>query len=293
MDGTPILNDVAVRMAEAFVKADADEMAVALSNQTPDDDKVICPNCTIQFRAVPVNIQKQLKEAQHGEVLSDRIALRWQTAAATMTVALEWIAGVNGTECSVPRVVAAKALEDTKHIRPIKPLRLALGGCPVEDEAGADNLAIALCTYFNEHPDRPKDDDFDGEDGWSKWVSDKTNQALDSLVLAVCSAQPPEPADRVRALLESYFWLPKLHANVPYMRIHDDHDGTYRGRAAVTIGEDGDAWVETYHPEGSSLRFRMPLHGGGRSQYTRTALVILAEAIRLDNERAPIVKPPT
>ena len=297
MDGTPILNDVAVRMAEAFVKADADAMAATLAKQTPDNGKVICPNCTLQFHAVPVNVQKRLKEAIEGETLSDRIALRWQTAAATMTTALQWIVDNDKTECTpetqhvMLRVVAAKALEDTKSPYPTKPLRLALGGCPVEDIAGADNLAIALCTYFENHQNRPDDDD-ENEDGWGKWAVDMTNNALSALVRAVCSAQLPEPTDRIRALLESYFWPSSLRANMLYMRIHDDHDGTYRGHIGVMIGDDGDAWVNPVNAEGNGLRFRMPIHGGGASEYTRTALVILAEAIRLDNERAPIVKPP-
>lgn len=88
----------------------------------------------------------------------------------------------------------------------------------------------------------------------------------------------------IRELLESYFWPKTLEANTRYRRCHDDHDGKFDGWLNVCIGSDGDVWVETT----DSLRFRMPLIGGGRSQYTRTALVILAEAIRLDNEHNPI-----
>ena len=35
---------------------------------TPDNDMVICPNCTSQFRAIPVNVQRELAEAR--ELLS-------------------------------------------------------------------------------------------------------------------------------------------------------------------------------------------------------------------------------
>jgi hypothetical protein len=91
----------------------------------------------------------------------------------------------------------------------------------------------------------------------------------------------------VHELLESYFWLPTLAANTRYARLQDDHDGTREGWLAVTIGEDGDAWVDPLEPSAGGLRFRIPLHGGGMSQRTRTALVILAEAIRLDNEEKP------
>ena len=33
-----------------------------LGPREPNDDLVICPNCTCQFRAVPVNVQKVLSE---------------------------------------------------------------------------------------------------------------------------------------------------------------------------------------------------------------------------------------
>jgi hypothetical protein len=109
----------------------------------------------------------------------------------------------------------------------------------------------------------------------------------------------PEPADegtdcfplpvapelrstQIRQLLESYFWPTNLEPNTRYVRLHDDHDGKFEGHLSIVIGEDGDAWVAADGPE--PLRFRMPSTGGGRSPYTRTALVILAEAIRLDNE---------
>jgi hypothetical protein len=90
----------------------------------------------------------------------------------------------------------------------------------------------------------------------------------------------------VKALLESYFWLHTIQPEVPYERLHDDNDGTCDGKIRVTFSPDGDAWVsiDSQRPRGS-LRFRMPMIGGGVSQRTRTALLILAEAIRLDNEK--------
>lgn len=92
---------------------------------------------------------------------------------------------------------------------------------------------------------------------------------------------------KVRELLEGYFWLSTLEAGTRYVRLHDDHDGTREGHLSVLIGNDGDAWVSIDGANGD-LRFRMPMTGGGCSQYTRTALVILSEAIRLDNERRPL-----
>lgn len=94
--------------------------------------------------------------------------------------------------------------------------------------------------------------------------------------------EPDLRSAQIRQLLEAYFWPTHLQPNRRYVRLHDDHAGTFEGRLSIVIGEDGDAWVATDGPE--PLRFRMPTTGGGRSPYTRTALVILAEAIRLDDE---------
>lgn len=99
---------------------------------------------------------------------------------------------------------------------------------------------------------------------------------------------PEDIAKQIRTLLESFYWLPGLKPNTRYARLHDDHDGQRNGYLAVVIGEDGDAWVDPVESEGNGLRFRMPLHGGGSSPRVRAALVILAEAIRLDNEENPL-----
>lgn len=38
-------------------------MTTNSSNEGPDSDKVICPNCVHQFRAIPVNVQHMLRVA--------------------------------------------------------------------------------------------------------------------------------------------------------------------------------------------------------------------------------------
>lgn len=39
----------------------------------------------------------------------------------------------------------------------------------LSDKEGDDNLAIALCTYFQDHSDRPEDDE-DDDEGWTVWI---------------------------------------------------------------------------------------------------------------------------
>lgn len=89
-------------------------------------------------------------------------------------------------------------------------------------------------------------------------------------------------AQAVTKVLESDFWLPTLSVGTLYERQHDDTDGKPDGGCIhVIVGADGDAWVWTDTHQ--SLRFRAPL-GGGRNPRVRNALLVLAEAIRLDNE---------
>lgn len=112
---------------------------------------------------------------------------------------------------------------------------------------------------------------------------------IDAVFARACEALNRNPTEdvsaQVRAILEANFWLPDLDVAKGYRRLQDDHDGTREGWLSVGFTQDGDVWVETTGTE--PLRFRMPLIGGGMSPRTRTALVILAEAIRLDSEREP------
>ena len=53
----------------------------------------------------------------------------------------------------------------------------AIGGGRVTD----DNIGIALVTYFERLPGRPKGDT-DSETGWSRWAMNMANAALDRIV---------------------------------------------------------------------------------------------------------------
>jgi len=93
----------------------------------------------------------------------------------------------------------------------------------------------------------------------------------------------------IKKLLEEPFWLDTIETQNSYSRFEDD---SYSGNISVQFTQDGDSWItilskpdeNDYH---LSMRFRMPLIGGGQSPRVRNALLILAEAIRLDNIDAP------
>jgi hypothetical protein len=88
-------------------------------------------------------------------------------------------------------------------------------------------------------------------------------------------------ASQVKALLELEPVLPHLNPFVRYERTQDDCDGDTADTVLVTLDPFGDVYASTTKP--GFKRFRAP-GGGGNSQRVRRALLILAEAIRLDNE---------
>ena len=69
-------------------------------------------------------------------------------------------------------------------------LRNRAGNIPaLKEEPGGDNLGIALCTYFNSHPDQPEDDPIDDQVGWGDWVIEKTNDLIDRVIKTVLQVE--------------------------------------------------------------------------------------------------------
>lgn len=88
-------------------------------------------------------------------------------------------------------------------------------------------------------------------------------------------------------LLEGDYWLSGLGPNEVHSRRQDDCDGSggAEHQLQVYLGEDAD--IHVFIPgQLHSLRFRHGL-GGGQSPRVRNALMVLAEAIRRDNEDFP------
>ena len=94
----------------------------------------------------------------------------------------------------------------------------------------------------------------------------------------------------LRMLSEGIEWPTELKMGEEYRRLHDDHDGTCRGRISVIFSQDSDAWVSTDGQDFGALRFRGPF-GGSSSPRVNVALRILALAIKLDSDERPDPEP--
>lgn len=90
---------------------------------------------------------------------------------------------------------------------------------------------------------------------------------------------------QIKKILDDSFWPETLQTEINYQRVHDDCDGVRKGSLNVYVDTMGDVWF-TCDVAHQSLRFRT-WGGGGMSLRVRNALLILAEAIRLDNEGRP------
>jgi hypothetical protein len=108
---------------------------------------------------------------------------------------------------------------------------------------------------------------------------------------AIGSVKPPmndhELATSLDNLIERDFWPKSLAPDQIYTRLHDDRDGETgeEHQLRVYIAQDGDLHVFLPHSF-ESLRFRNYI-GGGKSLRVRNALLVLAEAIRRENEQRP------
>ena len=54
-------------------------------------------------------------------------------------------------------------------------------GTDIEDGNSSDNLAVAICAYFDSHMSRPDNDEDDAETAWEKWVQSKYERTVELL----------------------------------------------------------------------------------------------------------------
>jgi hypothetical protein len=87
--------------------------------------------------------------------------------------------------------------------------------------------------------------------------------------------------NQLNRLLDKPYWPPNLEADRIYVTTHDDHDGEpLTGYLLISVDHMGDAYISVH---GERLRFRTK-GGGGKFSKIRSALVLLAEAIRQEGE---------
>lgn len=84
----------------------------------------------------------------------------------------------------------------------------------------------------------------------------------------------------IKRFLDRPFWLPTLDDGVVYERTQDDSEDRAAGCLRVRFSPEGDAYIGIDQTE--LIHFRNYTHGG-TSLRTHAALMVLAEAIRLDN----------
>lgn len=102
--------------------------------------------------------------------------------------------------------------------------------------------------------------------------------------------KPDDFLKRLAKFLEKGTLLP-LEIGKMYERTQDDHNGTFEGQFRLQLSPDNDVWITTDQHQGPSMRFRMPMFGGGHSPHAVTALKLLAWAIELDNKKYPERRP--
>lgn len=74
------------------------------------------------------------------------------------------------------------------HGTPYQKVRAALANHSLDNDANEDNLAIMLCTYFEQHRDCPEEEP--NEHGWQPWAEERCDRMLDQLAQAVVEALP-------------------------------------------------------------------------------------------------------
>ncbi len=90
-------------------------------------------------------------------------------------------------------------------------------------------------------------------------------------------------AEEIKKILETPFWIDGIKSRTLY-QTEDDDSPPNESFLQVIFSDDGDAWVtKITDPSFKSIRKRT-YQGGGKDLRTRNALMILAYAMKLDEE---------
>jgi len=88
----------------------------------------------------------------------------------------------------------------------------------------------------------------------------------------------------IKDILENPFWIPGLESKTQYSTHDDDTPDSTVAILSIIFSDDGDAWVAKWtDPSHASIRKRTHA-GGGKDLRTRQAIMILAFAMKLDEE---------
>lgn len=91
----------------------------------------------------------------------------------------------------------------------------------------------------------------------------------------------------IETILSDAFWPRALEPGMRYRRVSDDTSGDI----TVIFSRDADGWIEVLSrldPKEPLLTHRFRSYfGGGESEHVRNTLLIIATAIKLDNESRP------
>jgi hypothetical protein len=85
-------------------------MSNNMGPRTPDNDMVICPNCTCQFVAIPVNVQARLAEMDARCMDYVQINERQATRFAEAEALLLWVRSLEERHERGPRVIVMEKL---------------------------------------------------------------------------------------------------------------------------------------------------------------------------------------
>lgn len=91
----------------------------------------------------------------------------------------------------------------------LEAVRFAVGGITAGPKEGwCDNLTIALCTYFEDHLEKPNTDE-ETEHGWHPWAEEQADSLIEAIAQAAIDAMPGwQPIERYKGGKAIFYFPP-------------------------------------------------------------------------------------